>query len=71
MLYLRQEKISKMRNLTFSALREFFLMKTSLQQTDNCFFKPTRKGRIINGNIYGLQMEEFLLEKVTTALPFK
>jgi len=46
-------------------------MKTSLQKTYNCYFMPTKKGRIINGNIYGLQMEEFLLEKVTTALPFK
>jgi len=36
-----------------------------------CYFMPTRKGRIISGNICGLQMEEFLLEKVTTALPFK
>ena len=46
-------------------------MKTLLQKTDNCYFMPTGKGRIINGNICGLQMEEFLLEKVTTALPFK
>jgi len=46
-------------------------MKISLQKTDNCYFMPTGKGRTINGNFYGLQMEEFLLEKVTTALPFK
>jgi len=31
---------------------------------------PTRRRRITNGNIYGLQMEEFLLEKMTTTLLF-